>query len=436
MFGIIWFILISVLASLSLVWVLDHDGVVLITWLGYEVKTDIVIALFLSLALAFVLFLIFYVFALILSIKFPNFLKTFFRKNYFKRLERLVHRHHQAFDVLQKLLLALEVEDEKSAYDLQKKFKSLVKNPHLNNFFLGKIAFVKKDFSESVDFFSKLGEGRNAKILVLRAKFKLALEKQENESAIAYARQILLVKSDSFDIVHTLFLLYKKEGLWQESKNLIAQYGADKFKDELHKRDVAVINSALALEAYQKRKISESLKYCKIALKAQEEFLPALEIMLKCLIRRGLSLQVNWMIKRIWRKNPHLILAKIFDFNNRKSSKKRRIKLIKALAKSNLESAVSKVAVGMVAYRVGDYEVAKSFLNESLLITKTYRAYRILAEISKSLGNNEESLRNVTRAKMFGCDDHYVCNACNHISAKWSAKCDSCGAYDSYEWNN
>ena len=39
----------------------------------------------------------------------PNLLKLFSRKSYIRRLEKLVHRHHKAYDIMAQLMLALEV---------------------------------------------------------------------------------------------------------------------------------------------------------------------------------------------------------------------------------------------------------------------------------------------------------------------------------------
>lgn len=436
MFAILWFVFVAFSITASLVWLLDHNGLVLITWLGYEVKTDILTAALITLFFALLIFAFSYLLARILAIRFPNLLKIFFRRSYLKRLEKLVHRHHKAFDVMTQLMLSLEVGDKKSSAELQKKFSKLIKNLSLNNFFLGKISLQEREFSKAADIFSKFGENKHAKILVLKSKFKLAMQNQDEPTAIAYAKQVLLVKRDSFETARALFALYKKRGLWQEAKALITEYGSDHFKDELQKRDAAVINSALAIEAYQQKKFVQAIKYANIALKAENNFLPALEIQLKSWLKLGFTFKVSWKIKSLWRANPHLILAEIFDLINRKSNAKSRIKSMKKLAELNNQSVLGKLAVGLVAFRAGNYQVAKDNLHLSLLHEKTYRAYKLLAFTEKALGNDVEFKKNLAKAEMLSKDDHYLCNSCGHLSSRWSAKCTSCGGYDSLEWNS
>jgi uncharacterized membrane-anchored protein len=436
MFAILWFLFIASSIAISLVWLLDHNGTVIITWLGYEASTDILTAILIAVFCALMIFAFSYILARILAIKFPNLLKILFRKSHAKRLEKLVLRHHQAFDIMTQLMLALEVADKKSATDLQKRFVKLIKNPPLNNFFLGKLAFQEQEFLKSSELFAKFGENKHAKILVLKSKFKLALQNQDEVTAIAYAKQILLVKRDSFETATTLFALYKKRGLWQDAKALISEYGSEQFKDELQKRDTAVINAALAFEAYQQKKFLLAIKHSNLALKAENNFLPAQEIVLKSWLKLGFTFKVSWKIKSLWRTNPHIIFAEIFDLMNRKSSAKSRIKSMKKLADLNKESALGKLAVGIVAFRAGAFQIAKDYLHLSLLQEKTYRGYKLLAFAEKALGNDLDCKKNLIKSEMLSKDDHYLCNSCFHLSSKWSAKCTSCESYDSLEWNS
>jgi HemY protein len=430
------FLLVAFSIAILLVWLVNNNGSVLINWLGYEAQTDILTAIFLAVFCTAIIFIFCYLLTRILAIRFPKLLKFFFKKSYSKRLEKLIHRHQQGFDLMSQLMLSIEANDQKSSTELQNKFSKLIKNSSLNNFFLGKIFFQKQEFFKSADFFAKFGENKHAKILVLKSKFKLALQSQDEPSAIAYAKQILSIKRDNFETARNLFSLYKSRGLWQEAKSLIAEYGSDKFKEELQKRDLAVINCALAFEAYRNKKFLLAIKHSKIALDAESNFLPAQEISLKSWLKMGFKFKVGFKIKSLWRENPHLIFAEIFDLIHRKSNSKTRIKAIKKLAELNQESVLGKLAIGLVAFRSGAYKEAKEFLYLSLLQQKTYRAYRLMAFSEKALGNLQEFNKNLLKSKMLEREDHYACNSCGHLSSKWSAKCINCDSYDSLEWNS
>ncbi len=435
MLTILWFLFIAFFLTAFLVWLLDHNGSLVINWLGYEATTDILTAILLAVFFAALVFIFSYLVTRILAIRFPNLLKLFFKKSYLKSLEKIIHKHHQAFDLMTQLMLALETNDEKSSTDLQKKFSKLIKNQSLNDFFLGKIFLQKQQFSKAAELFVKFGENKHAKILVLKSKFKLALQNKDEATAIAYAKQILSIKQDSLETAKTLFTLYKKRGLWQDAKKLIAEYGSDQFKEELQSHDVALINTALAMENYRAKKFLLAIKSANIALKAENNFLPAIEIALKSWLKLGFKLKVSWKIKSLWRENPHLILAEIFDLIYRKSSAKTRIRAMKKLAELNSESALGKLAIGLVAFRAGSYKEAKEFLELSLLKEKTYRGYKLLAFTQKALGNESEFRKNILKSQMLSKEDHYICNSCSALTSKWNAKCNSCDSYDSLEWN-
>lgn len=436
MFTILWFLFISSIAAVSLVWVLDHDGSMVITWLGYEVKTDILTALLIAMLFAVAVFIFSYLLAKILSLKFPNLFKLLFRKSYNKRLEAIIKRYQKGVDAISQLLLSLESDDAKNSLSLQKKLSSLVKNPQLNNFFLGKIHFQNKEFSKAAEFFAKIEDGQFSKVMELTCNFEIALEKPDNSAAISYAKQILLLQKDNRRIIKILFTLYKQEGLWQEAKALIHNNDNRYFRDELQKRDMAAINSAIALDFYRKKDFSQAIKYAKLSLKLDENFLPATETLLKSWVKRGFAFRAKWLIQKHWKKNPHLIFATIFDLINRKSSAKNRINAMKKLVAYNPNSYLSDLAVGLTALRAGSYKEAEDSLYSSLAKEKNYRTYKALEILEKTLGNVEKSKQFLENAEMLTRENNYRCSTCGHLSFVWAAKCQSCQSNNSLEWGN
>lgn len=434
MLTIIWFLSIAFVFSAFFIWLLDHNGHVVITWLGYQIEADVLTLIVFAALFSLMAFVVSYVIARLLAIKFPHLLRILFKRSYVRSLEKLVLKHRRGFDAMVELMLALEISDKKSATEIYKKFEKSIKHSGLNDFFLGKISFEKQEFERAAEIFEKFSQNPHAKILVLKAKFELALQKQDESKAIAYAKQILSVQNDALDIAKKLFALYKKQGLWQDAKNLAREHGNEKFRDELQKRDTAVINAALALELYQQKKFLQAIKHANIALKAENHFLPALEIRLKSWIKLGLGFKATWEIKSLWKENPHLILAEIFDLINRKQPAKNRIKLMRDLAETS-QSPLGKLAVGIVAFRAGDYAAAKEFLILASMQQKSYRIYKLLVAVEKALGNELEAKKNLIKRDMFECDDYYRCSSCGHLSSRWNAKCSSCDNYDSIEWN-
>lgn len=434
MLKILWFLFIAFLISVSFAWILESNGEVLITWLGYEIRTNVLIAILITSLATLFICAVSYLAARVLTIGFPSIFKLLFKKTYVRKLEDLVKKHQKGFDEISELLMAIELKDIKALEDLHKHSSKFIKAKKLNSFLAGKIALENKNYEKAEKFFASIENSKYAKILVLKSKFKAALEKKDDLSAIAYAKQILSVKKDNIEIAQELFILYKKQGLWQETKALIKEYGQHQFLNDLQKRDSAVINTAIAFEHYRQKEFWEAIKYAKLALKSEENFLPALEIILKSWIRKGFVFKARWMIKNLWQKNPHLILAEIFDLTNRKLSAEKRINEMRKLVAKNKDNYLSKLAIGRTAFRAGKFNIANEFLNLSLLSEKTRRAYKILAYTQKALKNETEAEKNLHKAEMTSDDLHYSCSSCNKSTTQWLARCGSCDSYDSLEW--
>lgn len=76
----LWFLFIASIIAASIAWLLDNNGSIVIYWLGYEVKTDVLTAILLTIFFAISIFAIAYYTAKILSIRFPRFPKLFNKK--------------------------------------------------------------------------------------------------------------------------------------------------------------------------------------------------------------------------------------------------------------------------------------------------------------------------------------------------------------------
>ena len=123
MLTLIWFLSIAFLFSAFFVWLLDHNGHVVITWLGYQIEADILTTITFAALFSLIAFAISYVVARLLAIKFPSLLRALFKRSYIRSLEKLVLKHRRGFDAMVELMLALEISDKKSATEIYKTFR-------------------------------------------------------------------------------------------------------------------------------------------------------------------------------------------------------------------------------------------------------------------------------------------------------------------------
>ncbi len=80
MFKTLRFLFIAVIIAASIVWLLDNNGSIIVKWLGYEVRTDILTALLLAISFTVVVFAIAYFSAKVLSVKIPQITQFLKRK--------------------------------------------------------------------------------------------------------------------------------------------------------------------------------------------------------------------------------------------------------------------------------------------------------------------------------------------------------------------
>jgi HemY protein len=436
MLTILWYIFLVFTLTTSIVWIIENNGSIVIDWLGYQVQTDILTAILIFVFFLTLIALISYLITRLLAIKFPQLLKLLFKKSYTKKLEQIILNHHKGFENLSNLLLAIEVDDFESAKKIHKDFSKNIKYKNLNNLFEAKFAIENNDFSVSEKYFAQYDKNPHAKILLLKSKLKIAIKNNEDARAIDIAKEIIALKKDSIKTAQDLLKLYKKNGNWQSAKSLINDFGIEKFGDELQKRDLIILNTSLAQEALRNKKYISAIKYSKMALLNNEQFLPANEILIKSWIKLGFKFKAISIIKNLWKESPHIILAEIYGALYRKSSLKNRISAIKKLVILNSDVLSGNVAIAVVAYRAGAFQIAKEFLNLALTREKTQNIYRLLAYTEKHLGNNDEFFKNIAIAKMLPKNSNYVCTNCKNGTLKWSSICEKCSSYDSIQWNN
>lgn len=134
MLTVFWFSLAVLFSAASVAWILDHEGSILIQWLGYQVDIEVSMAILIVILLVLVIFSMTYLLARILAFKFPNLLKIFARKRHIRHLECQIDRQNRVLAFMPDLLLALEGDDPKLLKKLEKKILKISENNILNDF--------------------------------------------------------------------------------------------------------------------------------------------------------------------------------------------------------------------------------------------------------------------------------------------------------------
>ena len=436
---IIWLSSLALIGSLLLMIFIENPGFVLIDWFNYQVKIDIIVAIFLAIIMTLAILMFSYLVTKIITLQFPSLAKIFFKKTYIRNVEKLLLRSQKSWSILAELLIAIDVRDYKKTQDLQNIFSKLVKNPDINHLINGKIATNQQNYYLAEKYFNKISHFANLDNLLYYIKFRIADHEEDYSKAIIYGENIVSLKHYDISVAKRLFLIYKKLGHWQDAKKLIAKVGAEKFSDELQKRDVALLNSGYALELYRNKNFYRAMLKAREVMKNVEDFLPAFEIYIKSLSRLSLDKFALRQIKKMWQERPNLILIKLFEIVTRKMTDSKRINEIENLVKDSASNKhfgyLSDVAIGYVALRLKKFDLAINSANKANEKQMNRFSFDILAKVAKLQNRHSDFIANHQKSQSFSSDLVYFCDICSKTTLAWDVKCHSCGNLETINWN-
>ena len=436
---IIWLFSLSIIISFLVISLIDNPGFVLIDWLNYQVKIEIQIAIALAILLTLAILCFSYLFIKIVSFRFPNLAKIFFKRIYNRNIESLLLRSKKSWSVLAELLVAIDVLDDKKSQDLHIAFAKLVKNPDINNLINGKMALNQQNYHVAEKYFNKIRHFPNLDNLLYYTKFKISEQEKDYHKAMLYGEHIINFKTYDLSVAKQLFSIYRKLGRWQEAKKLISKVGAENFTDELQKRDLVIMHCGYALELYRSKNFYRAIYRAKQALKIDEDFLPAREISIKSLLHLSLEKLALRQIKKLWQDKPNMILLGLFEMAIYKLKPNKRIEAMKKIIdNSKIDkhyNYFNDIAIAHIALKAGNIDLAKSYANNANKKNLNYYSFDILAKIAKLQNNQELYDDNKKKSLGFSVDLSYNCDRCEKKSTSWAVNCTNCDGNETISWN-
>lgn len=145
MFRLIKLLIILTVFALAAAWLINNNGEVVINWLGYEIITDMLMIVVLSLCFIVLVFIIFALFLKLFSFKIGFLKNRLGGKKYEKKLQKIERENEEAFSLLTKILALLDEEKLKSAKKEYKKFAGLVKNKDIIEYLEFRFGYFESD---------------------------------------------------------------------------------------------------------------------------------------------------------------------------------------------------------------------------------------------------------------------------------------------------
>ncbi|MDA9231103.1 hypothetical protein N9O56_00840 [Rickettsiales bacterium] len=131
MFRFLSVLILVILILIPIIWLFNNNGSIVITWLGYQVKINILVfAIAFSLFLSF-LFIVYRSFYGLISVllKFCG----IFKVNQVKKRDKVIEKNDKALSLISQYLSAFNNGSKNEANNLKNKINSLIKNKELKS---------------------------------------------------------------------------------------------------------------------------------------------------------------------------------------------------------------------------------------------------------------------------------------------------------------
>ena len=234
--------------------------------------------------------------------------------------------------------------------------------------------------------------------------------------------------------------LYKITKRWREARNLTER--AAKLKlitKEQAKRDIAVMDVALSIEAKEKGNIQTAIEYAQKACKELTGFPPSAVIYAKLLVEANKNNKrkaVN-VLEKCWKINPNPLIADEYMEIYSGETPEKRLKYAERLLKLKPNDVNSHIIVAKAAIAADNTSKARNHLKVSLNIKETAQICLLMAEVERIEEADDEAVKKwVSRAKICPPDTGWHCKKCSASQTIWNANCDNCGSFDSLKWSD
>lgn len=153
------FIIFTALAfifAFCISWLFDNNGSILINWLGYEVKLEVITAIIILIIVHYILVIFSLVWSRIFSFSLSKIFSNWTKERKLKILTKSTEFNKKAFGLVFEIIKLAEEGELNKALELQKELAKFISNKDLSELLLAQILFKKGELKKSQDIFSKL----------------------------------------------------------------------------------------------------------------------------------------------------------------------------------------------------------------------------------------------------------------------------------------
>ena len=417
-------LLIAIVLASGAAWLADHEGRLVIDWLGYRIETSVAV-LVLALALVF-----------LAGIGLQRLVTFLWRDLPFSPKKRAERRTARGYEALNRAIVALAAGERKQARKLTRKAAALLPPQPLSHVIAAEAAKLAEDRDAAHRHYEALAADDKAAFLGLRGLIAEARTEGRWEEARRLARKAAVLRPKSAWAQKTLFELDVRATDWAAALvSLEAAGKAGAFDDATARRHRAALLYCQAVEADLAGDGARALDLAQKALALRPGFTPAALLAARHLVAAGKRTAAERVLRRAWDAAPHPALVPPYLALDPQESSHARYKRVAALVARRREHVESRIALAEAALAAKRLDVVHEVLRSGPLEADV-RLLDLRARLAAAEGDEEAISHWRDAAARARAHAAWVCEGCGAERALWTAVCPACGRFDSHVWHD
>ena len=406
-------------------WMIQDPGMVLVEWLGYELRSSVFVALSLMILASVLLLLL----ARIVwsSFALPRQMSA----------RRKSHRLQEGLGLFCDAMAAAAVPDKTRAISLARRGLERMESERERDIGLllaTRVARLVGDGNASASYAREMLSRPSLEFLASRNLFEQAIERDDSFGALEYAHRALRLRGDALWASRAVFRHAAQHRQWHEAlKYLNAARRVKAFPPEVERRNRVVVLCALALQAENDEHNEEGVSMALEAVGLSPDFVPAVSVAARLCARTGRIRKGERIVEAAWANAPHPELVDAWLLLHGGETVEENLKRIERLVRHNRENEESRIALARAHLSAREYSLVRSLLAPlSDTSSPSKRVCLLMSDIEIGLGNREAHEDWLARSRRAPADACWHCDG--HASNVWQPICPTSGAFDTMRW--
>ena len=423
---LVFYLIIALVLAAGIGWLADNPGHVSVEWRNWQLETSLAILIFLTVAA-----LLSVVGILVLWAKARRDL-PFFGAN------RELRRQRHGLADLERAAVLLAKGDAKGAQTLIERAKGALPTSSLSQLFAAQASLSLGDFDGARQSFQEMAGRSETEVLGLRGLLNIALQKGRETDALTLVAQIWALEPKSVWATRIHFQLLTRAGDWAQAEEVLRHLIKLKaLEEEAGEKYLAVVRYEAAREADLAGQSELAGKQVTRALKANRGLVPAAVLAARLQVAAGQPSAAAKILKAAWSQSPHADLAEAYAGLDNKETPGERYRRFKVMVEANPDQPLSRLTLAAKALAIEHHEETAALLKPLLESSYASAALAMMAEVERGKGGPDAEDRAkswLDRISGPAEKPAWICSECGALKGSWVGRCDPCGAFASYRW--